>query len=230
VRSLLSRFSGTDPYSTIVIGREVDRLDRSEQSVLRQALERSDSFLQKGGKLTFVFPIEERRLSLAEMSMDEGLLEMIFANLVWVPALSGRYRDIAWYLAQFVDSSSVPRFDSEAVSFLLRYSWPGNLAQLKEFCGRVSAQPSEKAIKVDRVRSALEKRLDYPLDESVEPGLREVLRDRQSEFLQSLSKGKGAIPEKVLEEAGCVGLEPADDFPDGQDLVFPELLEPTTTS
>lgn len=229
VRPLLSRFAGKDRYSRVVIGRNIDQLDRSEQSVLRQALERADSFLRMGGKLNFVFPIEEQRLSLAEMSMDEGLLEMIFGNLVRVPPLKGRYRDIAHYLKRFAESAEGPRLDRGAVSYLLRYEWPGNYFQLREFCNRLVSCPPAKDADAGFVRSTLEKRLDYPLEETGEPGLRAVLRERQTEFLRTLSKSRRVLPEKVLKEAGCIGVEPVEDFPDGQDLLFPELLEPKTT-
>ncbi len=224
VRQLLSQFAGKDRYSKVVIARNVDRLDRSQQLVLRQALDRSDSFLHQGGKLTLLFPIEEGRLSLAEMSMDEGLLELIFGNLVKIPPLNGRYRDLAHYLVRFTGDSSIKGLDAEATAFLLRYDWPGNYDQLREVCLRLAAKTVDAALGKEDVRAALEKRLDVPLEGSGDPALSQVLRDRQTEVLKSLSSSGRTAPAKVLREAGCVGVEPAADFPAGQELLFPELL------
>lgn len=231
VRLLLSRFAGKDNYARVVIGRDLDRLDRSEQKVLREALGRSDSFLRQGGQLVFLFPLDAGRLSIAEMSMDEGLLAMLFGNLVKVPPLRGRYRDIACYLRAPLDGVAPPALDAGAVAFLLRYDWPGNHGQLTELMRRLAmTRPEGAPIDAEAVRAGLEKRLVVPLEESGDPGLPAVLRERQREFLRGLSLSEKTSPERVLEAAGCVGVEPARDFPEGQEILYPDLLDAGSAS
>lgn len=224
-RQLISQFAGKGRYSSVVIGRNIDRLDRSQQNVLREALDRPDSFLRQNDKLVFLFPIEETRLSLAEMSMDEDLLEMVFANLIRVPDLRGRYKDISTYLLRALADTALAGFEPGAVSFLLRYEWPGNFAQLQELCGRLAASKPGGTVDKEDVRAALEKRFDHPLEESGDPHLSAVLKEKQTEVLSAAASAGKANPKTVLEKVGCGGVEPAETFPEGQDFLFPDLLE-----
>jgi hypothetical protein len=229
-RSLLARFAGKDRYSRVAVVRDLDRLDRSQQRVLHEALEGPDGFLGREEPISFLFPIEAERLAVAEMAMDESLLGMVFGNLVRVPPLRGRYRDIAEYLSRPLEDGTRQSFDAGAVAFLLRYDWPGNHGQLLEMRRRLARTRPDAVLGREDVRAALEKRLTEPLEESGDPSLAAVLRDRQREILESVSHAERSSPAKVLERVGCPGAEPAADFPAGQELLCPELLDSAATN
>ena len=228
-RTLVGRFAGKDSYSRVVIGRGLDEMERSQQKVLKQMLARRDGFLRQGGGFTFVFPLPADRLTLAEMSMDEDLLEMVFGNLVRVPPLRERHRDIAAYLAADGDGETGPAFSPEAAAFLLRYDWPGNYEQLMKLRRRIAAARPGAPWSETEVRAALEKRLTEPLDAEVDFTLAAVLRSRQSGFLESLAQGGKGSPAEVLRRAGCPDAVPAPDFPFGQSLLHPGLLDSVAT-
>ncbi len=228
-RSLIGRFAGKDSYSRVVVGRGLDEMERSQQKVLKQMLDRSDGYLRQGGGLTFVFPLPADRLAVAEISMDEELLEMVFGNLVRVPPLRERHRDIAAYLAADADGEVAPAFSPEAAAFLLRYDWPGNFDQLRKLRRRLAADRPGAPWSESEVRAALEKRLTEPLDAGIDFTLAAVLRSRQRGFLESLAKSVKGSPKEVLRRAGCPDAAPAADFPSGQDLLYPGLLDSAAT-
>jgi len=227
-RSVITRFAGKDRYSNVVVARGLDLLDRSQQRMLAGLLEREDSYLRQGGRMTYLFPVAADRLSLAEMSMDERLLETVMGNLVRVPGLRGRFADIASYLTgPLADSSSpVLHLLPEAAAFLLRYDWPGNYEELIELRIRLAKRWGEHELGLEQVRSALEKRLTRPLDEIPDPSLEEVLRVRQNEILEGIRQSERKNPAQILQMVGAPeGTEPTRTFPHGQDLLFRDLLE-----
>jgi|GEM_PF-826387 len=226
-RSLINRFAGNGEYSKVVIGRDIDSLDRSQQRMLTGIISRDSSFLRQGGKVTFVFPIETDRLSLAELSMDEDLLEKVFGNLVRVTPLKSRYRDIASYLQIRSAVQKLPELNlsPEAVVFLLRYDWPGNYEQLIELRHRMGKQGVDRLISAEEVRAALEKRGREPIDMVPDPSLAEVLRARQNEILGRMLQAQRKEPKEVLEIVGCPDDAPALNFPSDQELLFPALLD-----
>ncbi len=228
-RRVITRFAGKDDYSRIVLVRDMDRIDRSQQKALLRSLKRPDGTFGESQQPFFLFLLEKERLALAEMSMDDELLEMVFGGLVKVPPLRGRYRDIAYYLKEPLESGETQVFDAEAVAFLLRYDWPGNHAQLMEMRRRLLRVSPGVPVGVDVARSVVEKRLDEPLEEGRDPSLSAVLGERQSRVLRSLLQTEEAPPERILEEVGCPGVEPADDFPEGQSLLYPALLDGTSS-
>lgn len=232
-RSIITRFAGKEPYSRVIVGKGLDELDRSQQRMLNELLGREDSYLRQGGKITFIFPVDSERLSLAEMSMDEGLLETIFGNLVRVPTLQGRYRDIASYLIGPLADPEAPvlNLSPEAVAFLLRYDWPGNYDELVEVRYRLGKRWKSSALSEEHVRSALEKRLTEPLETVPAPSLQEVLRARQNEVLDGILQSEKKTPGEVLRSVGCSSdVVPASQFPAEQDLLFPELLDTVDAS
>ncbi|MFP4357432.1 MAG: response regulator [Puniceicoccaceae bacterium] len=223
-RSLVRRFAGRDSHSRVVIGRGIDEMERSAQKVLKQMLEHGGGYPDGEDGLTFVFPLTSDRLALAEMSMEEELLEMVFGNLVKVPPLRGRHRDIAAYLSAGAGGEGGPVFSPGAAAFLLRYDWPGNFDELMKLRRRLAAGPPGAPWSEAGVRSALEKRLTEPLDARIDFSLGAVLTARQREYLETLAlRGKGA-PGEILRRAGCPEAAPSPDFPAGQKLLHPELL------
>ncbi len=226
-RSLLARFSGKDRYSRVVIGRGLDQLDRSQQRMLSELLVRRDSYLRQDGELTILFPVNSERLSLAEMSMDEKLLEMVFSNLVRVPPLRGRFREIFHYMRHSLSDGKTPdlNFSPDAAALMLRYDWPGNFYELIEVRNRLAKRWGGGELSVEQVRSAMEKRLTSPLDELPESALSEVLRERQNEVLENLMQAERKSPVEVLRSVGCPETTPARQFPSGQELLYPGLLD-----
>lgn len=228
-RSLVARYAGKDSYSRVVVGRGLDEMERSQQKVLKQMFDRSDSYLRQGDGVTFVFPLPADRLAVAEMSMDEELLEMVLGNLVRVPPLRERHRDIAAYLAPDGGGQMGPAFSPEAAAFLLRYNWPENFDQLMKLRRRLAAGRSGAPWSEAEVRAALEKRLTEPLDAGIDFSLAAVLRSSQRGFLESLARSVKGPPAEILRRAGCPDAAPASDFPSGQGLLHPGLLDAAAT-
>ncbi len=227
-RAVINRFAGKDRYSRVLIGRGIDKLDRGQQRTLAELLSREDSYLRQGGSLTPVFPTDGEQLAVAEIVMEENLLEQVFGNLVRVPPLRGRYRDIASYLTGPLPDPTAQglRLSPEAAAFLLRYDWPGNYEELLEVRYRLAKRWKGAILTGEHVRSALEKGLTEPLEDFPDPSLAEVLRTRQNELLVEVFRADRKTPDEVLRLLGCPpSAKPATRFPAGQEFLFPALTE-----
>jgi len=196
--------------------------------MLYDLLDREDSYLRRASQVTFVFAVDADRLALAELSMDESLTRTIFQSLVRVPPLGGRYSDIGFYLKSQGrnNAASGLSLTPEGAANLLRYEWPGNYAELIEIHARLTKRWGDSEITGEKVRVALEKRRVEPLDELPTPDLSSVLGECQMRILEAASAGKRKNPESVLKVLGCPdGVTPSSRFPQGQELIYPELIE-----
>ena len=116
-------------------------------------------------------------------------------------------------------------FSPDAAALMLRYDWPGNFYELIEVRNRLAKRWGGGELSVEQVRSAMEKRLTSPLDELPESALSEVLRERQNEVLENLMQAERKSPVEVLRSVGCPETTPARQFPSGQELLYPGLLD-----
>lgn len=227
-RDLISRAESSEEKYTIFVAKNLTLLDRSQQKMLHDLLDREDSYLRRAGQVTFVFAVDADRLALAELSMDESLTRTIFQSLVRVPPLGGRYSDIGFYLKRQGrnNAASGLSLTPEGAANLLRYEWPGNYAELIEIHARLTKRWGDSEITGEKVRVALEKRRVEPLDELPTPDLSSVLGECQMRILEAASAGKRKNPESVLKVLGCPdGVTPSSRFPQGQELIYPELIE-----
>lgn len=146
---------------------EVYDLDKDTQSRLLSAL-REASFLRLDGTHPVsvdVRIIASTRSDLEQAVRDGGFRDDLYFFLnvlpITIPSLRERPQDIAetvaFYTDYFVRRDDLPRrvFDTEATSQLMRYTWPGNIRELRNLVQRLLILGTDKVIDEADVRRAL---------------------------------------------------------------------------
>jgi DNA-binding NtrC family response regulator len=110
---------------------------------------------------------------------------------VKVPQLRERLEDFAQLVELFAKNSRVG-FTSEALTEMKKYSWPGQVRELKNFIARAGALYSGQFVELKHVNSMLE--LSQPHSEFITPKCRNALRDMEIQL----------ISEKLLETKGNI--------------------------
>ena len=78
---------------------------------------------------------------------------------IYVPPLKERLSDIEelidYFINKFMNPARPKSFSKEAIEELKKYSWPGNIRELKNFIERVNIMVDEKIISVESVKANL---------------------------------------------------------------------------
>jgi two-component system nitrogen regulation response regulator GlnG len=144
--------------------------------------------------------------------LDRDLYERLGARRIEVPPLRRRTEDIgrlAWtFTRQFCDELHRGKVElaSRAVDRLVRYPWPGNVAQLKEVCRRVLLRTRRNTIEatdLDGILPALDDRVpleNLPFEEMVRSKLRGFLTRNKNVAIAGLYEEVIARVERPLIE------------------------------
>jgi len=142
---------------------EIDSLGLSVQAKLLRFLE-TGKCLPAGG--TQALTLDVRVISATNSNLDDKINQGIFRSDLFfrlnivpleLPALNQRTEDIevlcAFYLKKFASQYGVQdaKFSTLSLKQLRRYSWPGNIRELKNLCERVSVLLPGKTIEPENL-------------------------------------------------------------------------------
>jgi len=215
-----------DEMASIVVLQRLESLPRNKQKPFLQMMKEGLRHPSSGETIIFVIPLEGKRLSLAEMAFDDELLEFMYANLISIPPLRGRYVDLSHYaIAQGLDDAGHRmNFSISAIQTILNYSWPGNYAQLKEVILRLRTLHDGGVISDKKLRTCLEKTLEGEIDALMPKKLYDVLLLEQKRFIKQSSKEKNMSIEELLKklaaEDNAISTEQSDKL-----LLYPDLVK-----
>jgi DNA-binding NtrC family response regulator len=185
--------------------------DSSVQAKLQNALDKK-SFLRIGG----VEPVsmDARIIAATQKTLDEQIQNGSFRSDLYfqlsvvpikVPAIRDHYEDIPalleHYVNFFVETEGLPykHFSTAAQNRLRRYSWPGNIRELKNLIQRLLILGNNELIEVEEVEVVLGDQpsnqtsdnlynFDLPLREAREKFERAYLEHQLKIFNGSVSK------------------------------------------
>ncbi|MBN2659245.1 MAG: sigma-54-dependent Fis family transcriptional regulator [Spirochaetales bacterium] len=175
------RFEAADG-GTLFLDEVADMSLSAQAKVLRAIQEMK--FERVGGEQSI--SVDVRILSATNKNIAEEIeqgnfREDLFFRLnvipIKLPALRERTDDldelIAYFMDKFKKEGTVPKtITSEGMAFLKKYSWPGNIRELKNFLERVNIMCNEQEITLDSVQTYLGEQ-----DKSAESGPISNFRD-----------------------------------------------------
>ena len=191
--------------------KEIGDMELNTQAKLQNALERKN-FNRIGG----VIPVEMnvRVIASSQKQLNENIKNGTFRDDLYfqlnvvpikVPAIRDHYEDIPelleWYVNYFVEREDLPykNFTTAAQNRLRRYSWPGNIRELKNLVQRLLILGNKESIELDEVEIALGEQpstnqeenlynFDIPLREARERFERAYLEHQLKLYNGSVSK------------------------------------------
>ncbi|MCC8028770.1 MAG: sigma 54-interacting transcriptional regulator [Lachnospiraceae bacterium] len=141
---------------------EIGDMDLNLQSKLLRVLEEHE-FERIGG--TKLYPLNANVIAttnknLLQLSEDNLFRPDLYYRLsileIYIPPLRERQEDIPLLIEHFLkESNSTVRFTKDAMAVLTKFSWPGNVRQLKHFISRASILHPKENIPADTVKQLL---------------------------------------------------------------------------
>lgn len=191
--------------------KDIADMDLVSQAKLQNALEKQ-SFTRINGLETV--NLDVRIVAASRAPLDEKIQQGLFRDDLYfqlsvvpvkVPAIREHFEDIPelleFYVNYFVAQESLPykRFTTAAQNRLRRYSWPGNIRELKNLVQRLLILGNTDSIELEEVETALGEQpsgkhpddlynFDLPLREAREKFERAYLEYQLKQFNGSVSK------------------------------------------
>lgn len=199
--------------------KDIADMDLNTQAKLQSALEHN-SFTRIGGMKPV--SLDVRIITATRSQLDEKIKEGCFRDDLYfmlnvvpvkVPALREHYEDIPDLLEYFVnyfveqEGLSYKRFTTAAQNRLRRYSWPGNLRELKNLVQRLLILGNTESIELNEVETALGEKSELDSDQNLynfDIPLREAREKFEKAYLEyQLKQYQGSVS-KI---AKVVGME-----------------------
>lgn len=191
--------------------KDIADMDLVSQAKLQNALEKQ-SFTRING--LEAVNLDVRIVAASRAPLDEKIQQGLFRDDLYfqlsvvpvkVPAIREHFEDIPelleFYVNYFVAQESLPykRFTTAAQNRLRRYSWPGNIRELKNLVQRLLILGNTDSIELEEVETALGEQpsgkhpddlynFDLPLREAREKFERAYLEYQLKQFNGSVSK------------------------------------------
>lgn len=94
--------------------------------------------------------------AIAEKEFREDLYFRIGVVKVVVPSLLERKGDIQPLLSYFWEGNKKPDYSDAALDLLIKYDWPGNVRQLRNFADRMAALKPKELVKEEDVQAFID--------------------------------------------------------------------------
>lgn len=160
-----------------------------------------------------IIPIDIRVIAATNRDLQRMVRERKFREDLYyrldvltleIPPLRERREDIAYFVRRFIREFSaqyrtaVDRVDPQAMEMLTDYEWPGNIRELHNVVGRLTALSTGRTITTDAVLRALAKRMDSSL---AAPPVRS-LKGIEDEAIRDALEKTGGNKQKAAELLG----------------------------
>jgi len=147
--------------------KDIANMGLTTQSKLQNALE-THGFTRIGG--VEPVPLDVRIIAATGRPLDEDIKDGLFRDDLYfqlsvvpikVPPIRDHYEDIPelleYYVNYFVETEGLPykNFTTAAQNRLRRYSWPGNIRELKNLVQRLLILGNSESIELEEVETAL---------------------------------------------------------------------------
>lgn len=226
-REMINRLTRKDDYGSIVVVQNLLGMSREGQATLTKMMAGEVGFFRGKAKSRFIFTVAAADLANSDIPVEEGLMELVYPNLVNFPPLAGRYSDIAHYARRILEEYGLADagiLTADGMAFLVQYDWPGNYSQLvdvlQRYCIQAHGQPLDRQRLLGLIDKTRRKATEFePLIdlESI------LIAEQKKIFLQEM-KLKKIPPEGILQGLGVELKEVPADFPSDLPLLYPELL------